>query len=227
MPNRKGQHRLALTSSGSATLGPSVLRLARCASPKIVSVIITALAMLGYRILLAPMDHQPEQISSMSYFTKSWMWLAVLCMGMTIVAATVRSVLKNTGGKQGYMGSFSVATHELYQKQLYPDEEHEDMNASIVYTDSSTYLKIGMLSGMVALSTFALGVYTLVYGLSTFKEEPKPWWESHTYVFAIVGTTLALVCSLYIWRPSLFKQPFRTSERNTSVSTQERNKLTQ
>ena len=47
-------------------------------------------------------EQEPSHTPAMRAFMRSWMWVVVCAMGLTILVTTTRSIMKNTGGKPGY-----------------------------------------------------------------------------------------------------------------------------
>lgn len=160
--NHPGHLFTASTAAGSQAVPLSQAkpgawsRLQRSLSPQLIPFALTCSVIVAYRIFVAPLRAPPSPPTNMHHFTKSWMWFFVCGMGLTIIAATTRSVLKNTVGKQGYDSLKATAGKKP--------------RGIKVCKNSGVYLAIAIGSGIFAATSFGTGVYMLFVWLAA----PEP-----------------------------------------------------
>ncbi len=180
-------------------------------SPQLLPVALTCGMFVGYRLFSAASPPPAAASTSVQYFTKSWMWAAIGGMGLTIAVATVRSVLKNIGGKQGHTSSSGESGGGVFSERL------ADRNITAASSDGrarrrgiddgspAAYLRIAVTSGVLALLTFVAGVYSLFVQATAVKE---------TSVFDYLPVTLGQMAAASVAVPIVhFLNPLHLFQR--------------
>ena len=197
----------------------------KCSSPNIVSISLTAAIVLVYRIFLGEFairylkltynypflvsdPIQPPPPSPESYFRQPWIWMIIGMMGLTIVAATTRSILKNTITKQGRWsqdkkegsgpdGKVRIVKSEKGDERIMQDHTSKaEVSSHPQTTSASTYLRIAIASGAVALLLFSAGIYALLRGITAKKQQRRL--DFLPRIAPVVTTVLSVPFLLYL-----------------------------